>query len=126
MKKHMRIIILFCLVHIILLAITACGGGSSLPNGEYTGPGVTAFASESVSYFLPENFTVKGDKIVFTMNFASEGSNDFRDISIEYTYKIAGDELRLTNSSGDNSGVYTFAVKDKKTVIIGGEEYIRK
>ena len=126
MKKHMRIIRLFCLVLIILLVITACGGGSSLPNGEYTGPGVTAFASESVSHFLPGNFTVKGDKMVFTMNFESEGSNDFRGISIEYTYKITDNELRLTNSSGENSGVYTFEVKDKKTVIIGGEDYIRK
>jgi hypothetical protein len=101
--------------------VTACGGGS-LPNGEYEGPGVEAYASESVSHYLPKNFTVKGNKIIATMNFTDES----RSVSIEYTYKITDNELSLTNSSGDNSGVYTFKVKDKKTVIIGGEEYTRK
>jgi hypothetical protein len=124
--KFIKITLLLFISVIILSLMTACSGSASLPNGDYEGPGVTVPATESVSRFLPENFTVKGNKLTFSMNTAKVGSDEYTKITIQYTYKITENELILTNSSGEEYGVFTFESKDNRTIIIGGEEYIRK
>jgi len=115
-----------CIFIIIFTAalLSACSGGA-IANGDYEGPGVTVQSSESLSIFIPENFTVKGNK--FTIKISLAGIGEYSQaFTIEYTYKVSDGELTLLNSDGNVYGTFPFEKIDGKTFLIGGEEYKRK
>ena len=127
MKNMSKTGILLLISCVFLVSLVGCSGGGPLPDGEYEGPGVAIETGNALSIFLPENFTVNGNKLKIAINGRRAGSNEeFSKIVVEYTYKVIDKELVLTNSSGDTYGVFSFEGKDNRAVIIGGEEYHRK
>jgi len=111
---------------IFTTVLSACNNnGGSIANGDYEGPGVTVQVTESLSNFIPENFTVKGNQ--FTIKITTSGAGEYSQVfTIVYTYKVLDGELTLINSSGEESGIYSFEKIDGKTVLINGAEYKKK
>jgi len=107
MKK--RISLLF-LIALLILALTACGGGS---------------------LSKPKNGTYKADSLILAAKWTFSGSNEVtisNVITIHGTYKISGDTITVTSSllGVETTTSYKITEITSKSFFIDGTKFIKQ